>query len=110
MAINKDSRTIAEQIALRTKLIYHLSQAYDGLWYLDDNLVIDKTKHQDCVTDLQNEFARSGEGFAKEFRQKYPTNNPDVWILFEVATFGTLSKIYSNLKRLCCNGIVKEGL
>ncbi|GHT00740.1 CAAX amino protease [Bacteroidia bacterium] len=86
------------EIALRTKLIYHLSQAYDGLWYLNDNLVIDKTKHQDCITDLQNEFARSGEGFAKEFRQKYPTDNPDVWILFEVATFGTLSKIYSNLK------------
>lgn len=30
------------EIALRTKLIYHLSQAYGGLWYLDDNLLIDK--------------------------------------------------------------------
>jgi abortive infection bacteriophage resistance protein len=86
------------EIALRTKLIYHLSQAYGGLWCLDDRLVIDKVKYQECVADLQNEFARNGESFAKEFRQKHPADNPDVWLLFEVATFGTLSKIYSNLK------------
>lgn len=86
------------EIALRAKLIYHLSQAYGGLWYLNDNLVMDKTKYQDCLADLQTEFTRSGEGFAKEFRQKHPNGNPDVWLVFEVATFGTLSKIYSNLK------------
>lgn len=86
------------EIALRTKLIYHLSQAYGGLWYLDDSLVIDKFKHREYLTDLQNEFARSGESFAKDFRTKHPNNNPDVWIIFEVATFGTLSKIYNNLK------------
>jgi abortive infection bacteriophage resistance protein len=86
------------EIALRTKLIYHLSQAYGGLWYLDDSLVIDKIKHHDYVADLQTEFSRTGEGFAKEFRRKHPADNPDVWMLFEVATFGTLSKIYSNLK------------
>jgi abortive infection bacteriophage resistance protein len=86
------------EIALRTKLIYHLSQAYGGLWYLDDSLVIDKDKHRDGLADLQNEFARTGESFAKDFRQKHPTENPDVWAIFEVASFGTLSKIYSNLK------------
>jgi abortive infection bacteriophage resistance protein len=86
------------EIALRTKLIYHLSQAYGGLWYLDDSITVDKTKHQECLADLQTEFARSGEGFAKEFRFKYPNDNPDAWIIFEVATFGTLSKIFSNLK------------
>jgi abortive infection bacteriophage resistance protein len=86
------------EIALRTKLIYHLSQAYGGLWYLDDNLVIDKDKHLDGLADLRNEFARTGEIFAKEFRQKHPNDNPDVWVIFEVASFGTLSKIYTNIK------------
>ena len=86
------------EIALRTKLIYHLSQAYGGLWYLDDSLVIDKAKHHDCLADLQTEFARTRESFAKEFRQKYPADNPDVWVIFEVASFSTLSKIYNNLK------------
>ena len=86
------------EIALRTKLIYHLSQAYGGLWYLDNSLVIDKAKHEDSLTELKTEFARTGEGFAKEFRKNYPEENPDVWLIFEVASFGTLSKIYSNLK------------
>ena len=86
------------EITLRTKLIYHLSQAYSGLWYLDDNIVMDKTKHQDCLANLQTEFARTGESFAKEFRKKHPNDNPDAWLMFEVVTFGTLSKIYSNLK------------
>jgi abortive infection bacteriophage resistance protein len=50
------------------------------------------------LSDLQHEFAGTGEGFAKEFRQKHPTDNPDVWVIFEAASFGTLSKIYRNLK------------
>ena len=79
------------EIALRTKLIYHLSQAYGGLWYLDDSLAIDKAKHQDNLADLQSEFARNGENFVKEFRTRHPYSNPDAWIIFEVATFGTLS-------------------
>jgi abortive infection bacteriophage resistance protein len=86
------------EIALRTKLIYHLSQAYGGLWYVDGSLTIDKSKHQACLADLQTEFARSGESFAKTFRQEHPNSNPDVWLMLEVATFGTLSKIYSNLR------------
>ena len=86
------------EIALRTKLIYHLSQAYGGLWYMNDNIVMDKTEHQACLIDLQTEFARNGESFAKDFRTKYPNDNPDAWLMFEVITFGTLSKIYSNLK------------
>jgi len=86
------------EIALRTKLIYHLSQAYGGLWYLDDSLVINKSKHQESLADLQHEFARTGESFVKEFRKKHPNSNPDVWLIFEVASFSTLSKIYNNLK------------
>jgi abortive infection bacteriophage resistance protein len=85
------------EIALRTKLIYHFSQAFGGLWYLDDSLAMDTIKHEDCLADLQNEFARNGEGFAKDFRTKHPNENPDAWVIFEVATFSTLSKIYSNL-------------
>lgn len=27
------------EVALRTKMIYHLSQAYGGLWYINDSLI-----------------------------------------------------------------------
>ncbi|MDR1181877.1 MAG: Abi family protein [Bacteroidales bacterium] len=97
------------EITLRTKLIYHLSQAYGGLWYLNEMLFENGTLHAKHIENLRNEFAISGEIFAKDFRTKHPTEstnpkiwvsseNPDVWLIFETATFGVLSKIYKNLK------------
>ena len=96
------------EITLRTKMIYHLSQAYGGLWYLNETLFADKEKHKANISNLQDEFARSGEIFAKAFREKHPSEKPknemwessvkpDAWLIFEVTTFGTLSKIYKNL-------------
>jgi len=60
-----------------------MSQAYGGLWYLDDSIVMDKIKHQDCLINLQTEFARTGENFAKDFRTRYPndsTNDLSSWL------------------------------
>ncbi len=94
------------EIALRTKMIYHLSQSYGGLYYTDDSLFVDKTLHQQHLKDLMNEFMRSSEVFVKEYKRKYGEwedgkyvlkQQPDVWVIFELATFGTLSKIYKNL-------------
>jgi len=90
-------------------LIYHLSQAYGGLWYLDQTLFNDTEWYNQHLIELQNEFARSGEIFVKDFKQKNPTtnadpkiwespNHPDAWLILEVATFGNLSKMYKNLK------------
>ena len=97
------------EIALRTKLIYHLSQEYDGLWYLNEALFEDADLHRKHIEELKAEFARSGEIFAKDFRSKHPTENPDpkiwtnsenpdVWLILETATFGILSKLFKNLK------------
>ena len=60
------------EIALRTKMIYHLSISYGSLWYLDDTLfesttitinTIQKTIHQNTLDDLKLEFNRSQEIF-----------------------------------------------
>ena len=58
------------------------------------------------MLDLKYEFERSTEPFAKEYISKHPEwevdsmegDNPDAWMIMEVATFGTLSKMYKNLK------------
>ena len=97
------------EIALRTKLIYHMSQAYGGLWYLDPSLAADASLHRQQLEHLQDEFAKSGELFVKEYLTRHPNRlpyslkgyqsdeNPDAWIILEVATFGELSKIYKNI-------------
>lgn len=95
------------EVALRAKVIYHLSHAKgDGLWYLDSSLFENEDYFQDFVLDLKYEFQRSTEPFAREFVKSNPSwdyerlggANPDAWMIIEVATFGTLSKMYKNLK------------
>jgi len=95
------------EISVRTKLIYHLSLAYGGLWYLNPALFntkikttnnISKTVHIWVLDELQKEFNRSQEIFIKDHQQRYPEQPADAWKILEVASMGTLSKLYKNLK------------
>lgn len=95
------------EVGLRTKIITKLSLATGtGLWYLDENLFENKEYHRDFVLDLKFEFARSTDPFARDFiinhrdweEYSFEGDNPDAWMAFETATFGTLSKMYKNLK------------
>lgn len=95
------------EVALRAKIINHLSNATgSGLWYLDSSLFERKDYHEDFVLNLKYEFGRSTEPFAKEYVASHANwdscsmggDNPDAWMILEVATFGTLSKMYKNLK------------
>lgn len=88
------------EISIRTKLIYHLSLKYGGLWYLEENL-FDRTKnktYQRTINKLQEEFNRSQEVFVIDHRRRHKNVSPDVWKILEVASLGTLSKLYKNLK------------
>jgi abortive infection bacteriophage resistance protein len=95
------------EIAVRTKLIYHLSIAYGGLWYLNPSLFnnvtkningINKTVHFWVLDELQKEFDRSQELFIKDHQRRSPGQPADAWKILEVASMGTLSKLYKNLK------------
>lgn len=95
------------EISLRTKMIYHLSLNYGGLWYLDSSLFetntttvgnVTKTIYQHTLDELQKEFSRSQEIFIKDQRNRYPNQDADSWKILEVASMGTLSKLYKSLK------------
>ncbi|MCL2727807.1 MAG: Abi family protein [Bacteroidales bacterium] len=95
------------EIAVRSKMIYHLSIAYGGLWYLNPDLfdetirVYDDrstTAHAKVLEDLQKEFNRSQEDFIKNHQRNYPEQPAEAWKILEVASMGTLSKLYKNLK------------
>ena len=88
------------EIALRTKMIYHLSITYGSLWYLDNKLFEktplpadpNKTIHQNTIAELKKEFNRSQEIFIKDQKRRYPNQDSDSWKILEVASMGTLSK------------------
>ena len=93
------------EISLRTKMINRLSQTNGSLWYLDESLFENKELFAEHILDLKKEFDRSKDRIAVEFRDSnnwiydvLAGDHPDAWIVFEMATFGTLSKIYKNLK------------
>jgi len=95
------------EIAMRSKMIYHLSIAYGGLWYLNPALFennskmkngVFQTTHLHTLDDLQKEFDRSQEIFIKSHQQLHPGQPADAWKILEVASLGTLSKLYKSLK------------
>ncbi|HYX08245.1 MAG TPA: Abi family protein [Bacteroidales bacterium] len=96
------------EIALRTKMIYHLSLSHGGMWYIDpalfENTVITrkdgtiKTIHQNTLDEVKKEFNRSQERFIKDHRFRFPNQDADAWKTLEVASMGSLSKFYKNLK------------
>lgn len=85
------------EIALRTKMIYHISLAHGSLWYLDPSLFDNAVNHSQHLVDLKSEFDRSQEIFIKDQKYRYPGADADSWKILEVASFGTLSKLYKNL-------------
>ena len=86
------------EIALRTKMIHHVSMKYGAFWFTDPSLAL---RHDLFATNLDHikaEISRSREDFIQEHYVRY--SSPDVppsWKALEVVTFGSLSKLYFNL-------------
>lgn len=95
------------EVGLRTKFITTLSLATNtGLWYLDGSHFDNQQFHTNLVLDMKYEFDRNTDPFVRQYISNHPNwdkstldgDNPDAWMIFETATFGTLSKMYKNLR------------
>lgn len=87
------------EIALRTKIIHYFSLKHGAFWFMDNTLFKDENIYTHCLTNLKNELGRSKEEFIQEHYAKYDNPNlPPVWKTLEVVSFGTLSKLYCNMK------------
>ena len=95
------------EVGLRTKFITIFSLATNtGLWYLDGSLFDNQQFHTNLVLDMKHEFARNSDPFVRQYIADHSNwdkaslggDNPDAWMIFETATFGTLSKMYKNLR------------
>ena len=87
------------EIALRTKMIYFLSISYGPLWYSQNELFHDFQKQEKNIRKLREEFGYSQEVFIKDHKRKHGVNDdPEAWKFLEIASMGSLSKLYKNLK------------
>ena len=85
------------EIALRTQMIYQLSISYGPIWYQNEGLFIDLDKYHEHIENLFREFNYSQEVFIKDHRRRYSNEDPEAWKILEIASMGTLSKLYKNL-------------
>lgn len=87
------------EIALRTKVIHSFSIMYGPFWFMDDTLVKSLKQQIENIANLRKELDRSKEDFIQEHYRKYDfPDMPPSWKTLEVASFGVLSKLYSNFK------------
>ena len=86
------------EIALRTRIIHNFSLTHGAFWFMDKTLFNDPDIFTKCLANLQNEVSRSKEDYIQDHYKKYDTPSmPPVWKTLEVASLGTLSKLFCNM-------------
>ena len=111
--INKPAYTIAGQIALlkqrgmlfRDESVAQTYLANINYYRLNASLFDNTTKtangktlYQNAYDSLLSEIDRSQEVFVREHFTLYPNHPADAWKVLEVASMGTLSKLFKSLK------------
>ena len=88
------------EISLRTKLIYHLSHEFDPWWFQNTDIFQDTGALIETLASIKEEVDRSRDIFIKEHKRKYKDDLrfPPAWKTLELTSFGSLSKLYGNLK------------
>ncbi|MBN8678207.1 MAG: Abi family protein [Chitinophagales bacterium] len=86
------------EIAFRTQIIYHFSQAHGAHFFENGRLYHNQVNFRNDLKSLDKEIRRSSETFIKHYKRKYTQpKRPAAWMSLEVTSMGLLSKIYQNL-------------
>lgn len=85
------------EIALRTRIIQQFCEIYGAFWFMDMPLGDNQHRFLENLSALDREIQRSKDDFIKDHFRKYDKPEfPPAWKTLELATFGTLSKLYYN--------------
>lgn len=91
------SATEAVELTFRAILARTFTREYGATGYLDSANFPDATAHATAVKWIQKEFDRSDELCARHFRANY--NNPPLWALIEVVSFGSLVRFFKTMSK-----------
>lgn len=88
------------EISLKTQLANHLGIKYGSLSFLDKNIFRKETMHYDFIHNVYIKEKNKSYG-----KIKFVTHNIDkygelpIWVACEIISFGSVSKLYRNLKK-----------
>lgn len=86
------------EVSFRTNITYYLAHTFGAFGYLKGHNFLKKDKHQEVITNINNEIKRSRETFVAHYKNKYhKSKNLPVWMATELASFGTLSKLFNTM-------------
>ncbi|MEI6758251.1 MAG: Abi family protein [Chlorobium sp.] len=87
------------EIALRTRMINHLSHEVDPWWFENPSIFKNSSAFAENLQSIDRDLKHSKEVFIDQHYQKYHADRrrPPAWKTLEVVSFGLLSKLYGNL-------------
>jgi len=87
------------EVSFRTAISNIMSLKHEPHWYLNPTLFAKKDQHEIFLDEIQTYLKRSHEDFIKTYYSKYyHPEHPPSRMVMECISFGTVSKIYSNIK------------
>jgi abortive infection bacteriophage resistance protein len=86
------------EIAIRAKMIYVFSHQFGPYWYTDSSLFKNNHKHTSTLSKISEEYQRSDAQFINAFRKKYSDSLPPSWTAFEIISFGSISRLFAQIK------------
>ena len=103
------------EVDFRTAVANHFGKVHGAFGHVSPGNFFKTFKHQTWLDKLHDETARSSELFVTHFRHRY-RQFPDlpVWAATEIASFGSLSRMYSGMykidqKAICCRYGLQPG-
>lgn len=88
------------EIALKTKIINCYSVKYGSHWLTNEDLFYNREHFDQTLQNISNQVHRSQARFIKKYLEVYhEPEMPPAWMVLEIIGFGTLSKIFKNLRR-----------
>ena len=87
------------EIHIRTLVAYRLGHSLGAFGYCDSSHFKKKKEHKEWLEKADEEKERSSEVFVKHYNQKYKNEEHlPIWMVVEIISFGSLSRLYSSLK------------
>lgn len=86
------------EIAVKSKMVHIFSDWVGPHWYTDKKLFKNLDgKHTSTLVKLLDAYENSREDFVTAFKRNYTDKYPPAWIMMEIASFGSVSWLYSDL-------------
>ena len=87
------------EVTIRADITYNLSKHTGAFGYKEkENLNIGNTEYLYLVNSIERETQRSKETFVSDFKQQYHSDDLPIWMVVEIISFSTLSKLFKALK------------